>query len=94
LIGGATSGWPGKKIPIRSANVLGSGLAFLVNLTYASLMSRPLRIEFPDAIYHVTVRGDRREDIYRDDEDRQAQLDVPAHASWTALMRKRWRTAR
>jgi putative transposase len=43
-------------------------------------MSRPLRIEFPDAIYHVTVRGDRREDIYCDDEDRQAQLGVLAHA--------------
>jgi len=26
-------------------------------------MSRPIRIEFPDALYHVTARGDRREDI-------------------------------
>jgi len=39
-------------------------------------MSRPLRIEFPNAVYHVTSRGDRREDIYRDDADRQLQLDV------------------
>jgi putative transposase len=30
-------------------------------------MSRPLRIEFPGAIYHVTSRGDRREPIYQDD---------------------------
>jgi putative transposase len=45
-----------------------------------SPMSRPLRIEFPNAIYHVTSRGDRREDIYRDDTDRQIQLDVLAHA--------------
>ena len=41
-------------------------------------MSRPLRIEFPDAIYHVTSRGDRREAIYRDDDDRSAQLELLA----------------
>ena len=33
-------------------------------------MSRPIRIEFTDALYHVTSRGDRREDIFEDDEDR------------------------
>ncbi len=43
-------------------------------------MSRPLRIEFPGAVYHVTSRGDRREPIYRDDEDRHAQLAVLAQA--------------
>jgi putative transposase len=43
-------------------------------------MSRPLRIEFPGAIYHVTSRGDRRELIYRDDADRVAQLAVIEHA--------------
>jgi REP element-mobilizing transposase RayT len=43
-------------------------------------MSRPLRIEFPGAVYHVTSRGDRREPIYRDDHDRMAQLDVIAQA--------------
>jgi putative transposase len=43
-------------------------------------MSRPLRIEFPNAVYHVTSRGDRREEIYRDDVDRQMQLDVLAQA--------------
>ena len=43
-------------------------------------MSRPLRIEFPGAIYHVTARGDRREPIYRDDADRTAQLHVIAQA--------------
>jgi len=30
-------------------------------------MSRPRRLEFPVAVYHVTSRGDRREAIYRDD---------------------------
>lgn len=39
-------------------------------------MSRPLRIEFPDALYHVTARGDRREDIFEDDEDRRVFLDT------------------
>ena len=43
-------------------------------------MSRPLRIEFPGAIYHVTSRGDRREAMYRDDDDRRAQLEVLAQA--------------
>lgn len=43
-------------------------------------MSRPLRIEFPGAVYHVTSRGDRREPIYRDDADRECQLAVLAEA--------------
>lgn len=43
-------------------------------------MSRPLRIEFPGAIYHVTSRGDRGEPIYRDDEDRSAQIEIIARA--------------
>src|SRR3989337_2267406 len=53
-------------------------------------MSRPLRIEFPDALYHVTARGDRREAIFEDDPDRRAfllileqvitQFNWPCHA--------------
>jgi REP element-mobilizing transposase RayT len=39
-------------------------------------MSRPLRIEFAGALYHVTSRGDRREDIYADDADRVAWIGV------------------
>ena len=39
-------------------------------------MARPLRIEFPGAVYHVTSRGDRREPIFVDDADRLALLDV------------------
>jgi REP element-mobilizing transposase RayT len=37
-------------------------------------MSRSIRIEFPDALYHVTARGDRREAIFEDDQDRQTFL--------------------
>lgn len=43
-------------------------------------MSRPLRIEFPGAIYHVTSRGDRREPIFRGDEDRQQLLGIAGEA--------------
>ena len=33
-------------------------------------MSRPLRIEFSGALYHVMARGNAREDIFRNDADR------------------------
>ena len=39
-------------------------------------MSRPLRIELAGGIYHVTSRGDRREDIFLDDDDRRVWLDI------------------
>ena len=39
-------------------------------------MARPLRLEYAGALYHVTPRGDRREDIYIDDNDRTAWLEV------------------
>jgi REP element-mobilizing transposase RayT len=39
-------------------------------------MSRPLRIEFAGALYHVTSRGDGREAIFLGDEDRHRFLDV------------------
>jgi hypothetical protein len=40
-------------------------------------MSRPLRLEFAGALYHVTSRGDRQEDIYDDDADRRLFLETP-----------------
>lgn len=39
-------------------------------------MSRPVRIQFEGALYHITSRGDRRENIYDDDDDRAAFLRV------------------
>ncbi|WP_374357916.1 transposase [Pseudoduganella danionis] len=39
-------------------------------------MTRPLRIEFDGALYHVTTRGDRCEFIYHDDIDRNCWLDI------------------
>lgn len=44
-------------------------------------MARPLRIEFPGAVYQVPSRGGRPEPIYRDDADRLTQLDVIAQAT-------------
>ena len=43
-------------------------------------MSRPLRLEFPGAIHHVTARGNARGDIFPDDEDRSLFLAVLAEA--------------
>lgn len=34
------------------------------------------RVEYPGAVYHVLNRGDRREDIFRDDGDRRRFLDT------------------
>ena len=41
-------------------------------------MARPLRIEFPGALYHVTSRGNARADIVGDDGDRQIFVDTLA----------------
>jgi len=37
-------------------------------------MARPLRLQFPNALYHVTSRGNARQKIVRHDADRQAWL--------------------
>jgi REP element-mobilizing transposase RayT len=42
------------------------------------LMARRLRVEFAGAIYHVINRGDRREEIFRDDQDRVRFLETLA----------------
>jgi putative transposase len=39
-------------------------------------MARPLRIELAGGLYHVTSRGDRREDIYLNDADRHLWLTL------------------
>lgn len=39
-------------------------------------MARPIRIEFAGALYHVTSRGDRQEDIYLDEKDRKNFLAI------------------
>ena len=45
-----------------------------------STMPRPLRIQFPGGIYHLMNRGDRRESIFHDDQDRRCFLDTLGEA--------------
>jgi hypothetical protein len=45
-------------------------------------MSRPLRIQFPQAIYHVMNRGAARQPTFADEGDYQAFLDTGAEAHW------------
>lgn len=42
-------------------------------------MARPLRLEFPGAVYHVTSRGNARQPIVADDRDRLQFLTLLAH---------------
>jgi len=39
-------------------------------------MSRPLRIEYAEAVYHVTSRGNARRPIFKDDKDREMLLNI------------------
>src|ERR1035441_6534080 len=43
-------------------------------------MPRAMRVDYPGAIYHVMERGDRQEDIFVDDVDRQDFLKTLAEA--------------
>lgn len=40
-------------------------------MLYTSRMARPLRIEYPGAVYHVMARGHERANLFRDDIDRE-----------------------
>jgi putative transposase len=42
-------------------------------------MARPLRIEFPGALYHVIARGNERKAVFHDDADREFYLGRLAH---------------
>ena len=43
-------------------------------------MARPLRIEFEEALYHITARGNRRERIFASDADRARFLEIMARS--------------
>ncbi len=47
-------------------------------------MARPLRIEYPGAVYHITNRGNDKKDIFKDDQDRETFLKI------LALVNKRY----
>jgi putative transposase len=42
-------------------------------------MARPLRIEYPGAVYHVTSRGNEKKPVFRDDQDRTNFLNTIQH---------------
>src|SRR3990172_5084507 len=39
-------------------------------------MSRPMRLQYPGALYHVTTRGNERRSIFRSDKDREAFVEL------------------
>ena len=39
-------------------------------------MGRPIRIEYPGALYHVTSRGNERKEIFKNDADREKLLEL------------------
>ena len=44
-------------------------------------MARPLRIEYPGALYHVTSRGNARQKIFRTDKDRRYFIELLNHVT-------------
>ena len=67
----------------RLSHTTASGRIMRAKIQY---MARPLRLEHPGAIWHVTSRGNARQDIFRDDLDRArfvAKLgDVVSASRW------------
>jgi len=49
-------------------------------------MSRPLRIEFPGAVYHITSRGNGKQKIFFKDNDRKIFLNF----LWEVVEREKW----
>jgi hypothetical protein len=54
-------------------------------------IARPLRIEYPGALYHVTTRGNARQDIYLVDKDRSRIEKAFGPASGTSSIWARMR---
>jgi len=44
-------------------------------------MARPLRIEYPGAVYHITNRGNDKKAVFKDDLDRETFLKILAHVN-------------
>lgn len=51
-------------------------------------MTRPLRIQYPGAFYHITSRGNDRKDIFSDDKDRKKFLSYlqSSHERYSAVI--------
>jgi REP element-mobilizing transposase RayT len=50
-------------------------------------MARPLRLEFPGAVYHVISRGNEKSPIFREDRDRRTFLAILA----SVIRKESWR---
>ncbi len=48
--------------------------------SHAVFVARKLRVQYPGAVYHLMSRGDHREDIFRDDDDRRLFLKTVGEA--------------
>ena len=44
-------------------------------------MARPLRIEYPGAVYHITSRGNEKKAVYKSDQDRINFLNTLQHVN-------------
>ena len=42
-------------------------------------MARRARVEYPGAMYHVITRGNQRQRVFRDDQDRRNYLEILAN---------------
>jgi putative transposase len=42
-------------------------------------MTHPLRIEYPGAVYHITSRGNDKNPLFKDDQDRETFLNALGH---------------
>jgi putative transposase len=44
-------------------------------------MTRPLRIEYPGAVYHITSRGNDKNPVFKEDQDREDFLNTLVHVN-------------
>jgi len=54
--------------------VLGTPWGLRYDIVGDHIMARAIRVQFEDAVYHVTARGNERKAIYRDARDRERFL--------------------
>ncbi|MGB7290639.1 MAG: transposase [Thermodesulfobacteriota bacterium] len=66
---------------------MGSLLDFVLSVYFHNIITRQLRLQFPGALYHVTSRGNNKQEIFLDEEDRRNFLDL----NGKDIEQKRWR---
>ena len=79
--GGAMSSRMAFKMLAASLRVRSTFLTLPHGRTILLHMARPLRIEYPGAVYHVTSRGNERKVIFKDAADREAFLSILAQVN-------------